>query len=344
MSALKDQKPTPRRLREARRRGDVVFSADVASTAVFAVVVAASWLLGTTSFGLLRELWLHATSAELLARPDDRLPELLRHTGRVLLWIALPITGLAALAGIAGAFFQVGGVVAFQKLKPDVSRLSPARGLQRIFSTRNLVNLAKMLVKTALLVVLVAITLRGLLGTALKLGWLSPDAIMAVGAHALMGLFAAATVIYAALAAVDYVHQRHEHLKSLRMSIEEMRREHKDAEGDPLTRARRRGAHLEAIYAGLGDRVAASSAVIHSARVAVALQYLGERDLPRVIARGENEAAMRLRELATDARVPLAEDAALAERLYAEVPLDHPIPRALYAPVATLLRWAQGGA
>jgi type III secretion protein U len=342
VSALKDQKPTPRRLREARKRGDVVFSADVASTAVFAVVVASVWLLGATSFGLLRELWLHATSAELLTRPDDRLPELVQHTVRVLLWIVLPVTGLAALAGIAGSFFQVGGVVAFSRLKPDVGRLSPARGLQRIFSTRNLVNLAKVLAKTLLLGVLVALTLRGLLGTALKLGWLGPDAIMAVGARALMGLFGAAVVIYAALAAVDYVHQQHEYIKSLRMSIDEVRRDYKDAEGDPLTRARRRGAHLEAIYAGLGDRVAASSAVIHSARVAVALQYLGERDLPRVIARGENEVALRLRELAADARVPLAADAGLAERLYAEVPLDHPIPRALYAPVATLLRWAQG--
>jgi type III secretion protein U len=342
VSANRDQKPTARRLREARRRGDVVFSADVASTAVFAAVVTALWLLGATSFGLLRELWLHATSAELLTRPDDRLPELLRHTGRVLLWIALPVTGLAAVAGIAGSFFQVGGVAAFERLKPDVARLSPARGLQRMFSTRNLVNLVKMLVKTLLLGVLVAATLRGLMDTALKLGWLAPEAIMAVGARALLGLFGAATAIYAALAAVDYVHQRHEYIKGLRMSIDEVRRDHKDAEGDPLTRARRRGAHLEAIYAGLGDRVAAASAVIHSGRVAVALQYLGERDLPRVIARGENEVAMRLRELAADARVPLAADAGLAERLYEEVPLDQPIPRALYGAVAKLLRWAQG--
>ena len=344
MSTLKDQKPTPRRLRDARRRGDVVFSADVSSTAIFVVVLAALWLLGTTCLGLLRELWLHATSAELLTRPDDRLPELLRHTGRVLLWVALPITGLAALAGIAGSFLQVGGVMAWGRLKPDVSRLAPSRGLQRIFSTRNLLNLLKMSVKTLLLLALVATTIRGLLDGALKLGYLRPDAILAAGAHALLGLFGVAAAIYAALAGVDYVHQHREHIKSLRMSIDEVRRDYKDAEGDPLTRARRRGAHYEAIYAGLGDRVAASSAVIHSARVAVALQYLGERDLPRVIARGENEVALRLREFAADARVPLAADAALAERLYAEVPLDQPIPRALYAPVAKLLRWAQGDA
>jgi type III secretion protein U len=342
VSANKDQKPTPRRLREARRRGDVAFSSEIASAAVFTVVVGGLWLLGATSFGLLRQLWLHATSAELLTRPDDRFPELLRHTGHVLLWIALPVTGLAALAGIASSFFQVGGILAFERLKPDVARLAPSRGLQRMFSTRNLVNLVKMLVKTLLLVVLVGATVRGLLDAALKLGYLRPDAIMAVGAHAMLGLFGAAAVIYAVLAGVDYVHQHHEYIKSLRMSIDEVRRDYKEAEGDPLTRARRRGAHFEAIYAGLGDRVAASSAVLHSGRVAVALQYLGERDLPRVIARGENEVAMRLRELAADARVPLAEDAALAERLYAEVPLDHPIPRTLYAPVARLLRWAHG--
>ena len=342
--STKDQAPTPRRLREARRRGEVAFSPDVASACVFVVVTVSLWALGGTVLGLLRELWLHASSPALLAQPQERVPELLAHAVHALSWIVLPVLGVAALAGIAGSFVQVGGMLVFSRLKPDVNRLNPAEGMKRLFSTRNLVNLLKMLVKTLLLGVLVAATLRGLMDTALKLGWLPPEAIMAVGARALLGLFGAATAIYAALAGVDYVHQRHEYIKGLRMSIDEVRRDHKDAEGDPLTRARRRGAHLEAIYAGLADRVAAASAVIHSGRVAVALQYLGERDLPRVIARGENEVAMRLRELAADARVPLAADAGLAERLYEEVPLDQPIPRALYGAVATLLRWAQGDA
>jgi type III secretion protein U len=339
---IKDQKPTPRRLRDARKRGDVVHSAEVASTTVFVVVVVALWLLGSTTFGLLRELWLHATSNELLTRPDDRFVELMHHTVRVLLWTALPVMGLAGLAGIAGSFFQVGGLLAWERIKPDVTRLDPMRGLARVFSTRNLFNLVKTLAKTVLLATLVALTIRGLLDAALALGHLRPDGIMAAGAHALLGLFGWAAGIYAALAAIDYVHVRHETMKSLRMSIDEVRREHKDAEGDPMTRARRRGAQLEAVYASVADRVAASSAVIHSGHVAVALQYLGERDLPRVIARGEGEIAHRIRELAADARVPLAEDAALAARLHAEVPLDQAIPRSLYMPVARLLRWAGG--
>jgi type III secretion protein U len=82
--------------------------------------------------------------------------------------------------------------------------------------------------------------------------------------------------------------------------------------------------------------------VIHSQRVAVALQYLGEKDLPRVIARGEGAVAWQIVRLATEALIPTEEDANLAERLYQEVPAGQAIPRSLYGPVARLLRWAQG--
>jgi type III secretion protein U len=342
MSSHKDQPPTPRKLREARKRGEVVFSADVASASVFVVGVAALWLLGTTTFGLLRELWLHATSAEMLTRPADRFPELLLHTGRVLLWSALPVMGLAALAGIAGSFFQVGGVAAWNRLVPDVSRLNPTEGLQRMFSTRNLVNLLKMLLKTVLLAALVGLMIRGLLDTALRLGHLLPAGIMATGAKALLQIFGWAAAIYLLVAGIDYAHMHYEFMKTQRMSIDDVRRDHKEVEGDPITRARRRGTYYETVYAGLADRVAMASAVIYSQRTAVALQYLGERDLPRVIARGENDMAIQIRRFAAEALVPMEFDAELAERVHAEVPLEHPIPRSLYPPVAKLLRWAQG--
>jgi type III secretion protein U len=340
--AEKSRKPTPKRLRDARKRGDVVFSADVASTTTFVAVIVAIWLLGSTIFGALRELWLHATGAPLLTDPNHHFAELLRHTETVLLWATLPVIGLAAVGGIAGSFFQVGGVAAWQRLKPDLNRLNPAEGLKRIFSMRSLINLMKMVLKTMLLAALMVVVVRGFVDTALKLGYAHPSNALGVGAKVLLTTFAWAAVIYAVMAAIDYVHQRHEFMKQQRMSVEDLRQEHKESEGDPLNSSRRRSEHFEAVYASLADRVAMASAVIHSARVAVALQYLGEKDLPRVIARGENEVAAQMRRLAGDALVPLEFDAALAERIYEEVPQDMAIPRSLYAPVAKLLRWAQG--
>jgi type III secretion protein U len=338
----KDQKPTPKRLRDARRRGEVVFSADVASTTVFAVVVIGLWLMGHTVVGLLRELWLQATSGAVLGRPDQRIAELGRHSTQVLLWVCVGITGLAAVAGIAGSFFQVGGVAAWERLKPDVNRLNPALGFKRIFSTRNLVNLLKMVAKTALLAALMVVVIRAYISPAMRLGYLEPEGALAVGAHALLMTFAWAAVIYVAMALVDYAHQHYEFMKEQRMSIEEVRREFKENEGDPVNLSRRRSAHFEAVYASLGDRVRGASAVIHSQRVAVALQYLGDKDLPRVVARGEGEVAAQIRRFAADALIPVEADAGLAERLYEEVPVEQHIPRALYAPVAKLLRWAQG--
>jgi type III secretion protein U len=340
--AEKDQEPTPKRLRDARKRGEVAFSADVAATTVFAVIVVSIWMGGHMIFSLLRELWLHATSTTLLARPNDRFGELLLHTGEVLLWGTLPVMGIAAVAGIVGSLFQVGGVVAWERLKPDVNRLNPAEGLKRMFSTRNLVNLLKMSLKTALLAALMFVVVRGFLDDSLKLGYARPGGIMGAAAHMVLIAFAWAVVIYALMAMVDYAHEHYEFIKQQRMSIEDIRQEYKEMEGDPINLARRRSAHFEAVYASLGDRVHTASAVIHSARVAVALQYLGETDLPRVIVRGEGEVAAQIRRFATEGLIPIEFEPGLAERLYEEVPQDQPIPRALYAPVAKLLRWAQG--
>lgn len=340
--AEKDQDPTPKRLRDARKRGEVVFSTDVASTVMFVVVVVALWLGGQLIYNLLRELWLHATSTTLLTAPEDRFAELLLHTGETLVWGTLPVMALAAVAGIVGSLFQVGGVAAWERLKPDMNRMNPAEGLARIFSTRNLINLLKMSTKTALLAALLFVVVRGFLDTALKLGYARPEGIMTASAHMVLVAFGWAVLIYAVMAAVDYVHEHHEFMKQQRMSIEEIRQEYKEMEGDPINRSRRRTAYFEAVYASLNDRVRAASAVIHSPRVAVALQYLGETDLPRVIARGEGDVAAQIRRFAGEGLIPTEFEPALAERIYDEVPEDQPIPRALYAPVAKLLRWAQG--
>jgi len=340
--AEKDQDPTPKRLRDARKRGEVVFSTDVASTVVFVVVVVSLWLGGQLIYNLLRELWLHATSTTLLTAPEERFAELLLHTGETLVWGTLPVMALAATAGIVGSLFQVGGVAAWERLRPDMNRMNPAEGLARIFSTRNVINLLKMSTKTALLAALLFVVVRGFLDTALKLGYARPEGIMTASAHMVLVAFGWAVLIYAVMAAVDYVHEHHEFMKQQRMSIEEVRQEYKEMEGDPINRSRRRTAHFEAVYASLNDRVRAASAVIHSPRVAVALQYLGETDLPRVIARGEGEVAAQIRRFAGEGLIPTEFEPALAERIYDEVPEDQPIPRALYAPVAKLLRWAQG--
>ena len=340
----KTEQPTPKRLRDARKRGEVVFSHDVASGATFMLVLAALWMLGGWGYGLLSGLWLQATSATLLAQPQQHAQEALWGAVQATLWGTVPLTALAALGGAVASFSQVGGLLAWEKLKPDAKRLNPGEGLKRLVSTRNLVNLLKMLLKTALLAALMFTVIKSYLDTALKLGYAHPAAILAAGTRIVFAAFAWAALIYVLGAALDYAHQHYEFMKQQRMSKDEVRREHKESEGDPINRGRRRAAHFEAVHASLVDRVRASSAVIHAAGVAVALQYLGEKDLPRLIARGQGDAAAQIRRFASEALIPTEFDPQLAQRLYEDVGLDMAIPRGLYERVARLLRWAQGEA
>ena len=99
---------------------------------------------------------------------------------------------------------------------------------------------------------------------------------------------------------------------------------------------------MEMLFASLQDRVRWSTAVVHSKRVAVALQYLGPEDLPRVLARGEGDMAQQIKRHAIDLLIPTAFEAAIAEQLYEQVAQDAAIPKHLFAPVSKLLRWADG--
>ncbi|NRF69408.1 EscU/YscU/HrcU family type III secretion system export apparatus switch protein [Aquincola sp. S2] len=336
----KKHAPTRRALRLARRRGEVPYSADVTSTLVFAATSGAAAALAGWWFDSLHGLWHRATGAPVLRQPLEHLVALLLDAGRVSFGGMLLICAVALVAATAGGILQVGGMMAWQRLQPDFSRLNPASGLERIVSMRNLVNLLKLLVKAALLAALMSVVVRIHLQTAAGLGQLAPAMQAAAVGQALLSTFAWAGLICAAMAGVDHWHQRFEFMKQHRMSHEDLRRDHREAEGDPLNRSRRRSAHFESVYLSLADRMRAASLVVQSRRVAIALQYVGEQDLPRVIARGEGAVADRLQQLAADAQVPVQFDPALAERLFDEAALDRPIPAGCFEAVADLLRRA----
>jgi type III secretion protein U len=336
----KKHEPTRRALRLARRRGEVAYSADITSTLVFAATTTAAAALAAWWMNCLHGLWQRATAAAVLREPLDHAVGLLLDAGRVGCGGVLLICAVALIAATTGGVLQVGGLIAWQRLRPDFSHLNPASGLDRIFSMRNIVNLAKLLLKTALLSALMAVVVRTHLQTATGLGQLTPAAQAATVGQALLSTFAWAGLTFAAVAGIDHWHQRFEFMKRQRMSHDDLRRDHREAEGDPLNRSRRRSAHFESVYLSLADRVRAAAVVVHSRRVAIALQYVGETDLPRVIARGEGALAEKLQQLASEAQVPVQFDATLAERLFDEAALDRPIPGHCFEAVADLLRRA----
>ncbi|HDR9028797.1 TPA: EscU/YscU/HrcU family type III secretion system export apparatus switch protein, partial [Burkholderia vietnamiensis] len=278
--AEKNQQPTAKRLREAREKGDVPKSAETVSSAFFVgVCVALAVGLGTL-FARLQALFRLVFDAAGAADPAARLAVLVDGAARDWALLSAQIVAAGLLAGLLAGFVQVGGVMAWSRLVPQLSRLNPAEGLKNMWSMRNLVNLAKMLLKTVLLVATLGWLIVESLDPSVQAGFTRPVSILALIVKLLMLLFGWAALIYVVMALIDIVHQRHEFNQKMKMSIDEVRREHKEDEGDPHIAAKRRQLAREAQFAALPDRIGYASVVVYSPRVAVALYYGGIGSLP----------------------------------------------------------------
>ncbi|HEP6430301.1 EscU/YscU/HrcU family type III secretion system export apparatus switch protein [Burkholderia cenocepacia] len=340
--AEKDQKPTAKRLREAREKGDVPKSAETVSSAFFVGVCVALAVGIGSLFARLQALFRLVFDAVGAADPAARLAVLIDGAARDWAMLSAQIVAAGLLAGLLAGFVQVGGVMAWSRLVPQLSRLNPAEGMKNLWSLRNLVNLAKMLLKTALLVATLGWLIVESLDPSVQSGFTRPVSILALIVKLLMLLFGWAALIYIVMALIDIVHQRHEFNQKMKMSIDEVRREHKEDEGDPHIQAKRRHLAREVQFASLPDRIGYASVVVYSPRVAVALYYGGMGSLPWVLARGEGDAAERIVRLARDALRPTLANVGLAQALYETTPENGTIQPQHFREVAQLLKWATG--
>ncbi|WP_394142698.1 EscU/YscU/HrcU family type III secretion system export apparatus switch protein [Burkholderia multivorans] len=338
----KNQPPTAKRLREAREKGDVPKSAETISSAFFVGVCVALAVGVGTLFARLQALFRLVFDAVGAADPSARIAALIDAAARDWATLSAQIVAAGLLLGVLAGFVQVGGVMAWSRLVPQLSRLNPAEGLKNLWSLRNLVNFAKMLLKTALLVATLGWLIVESLDPSVQSGFTRPMSILALIVKLLMLLFGWAALIYVVMALIDIVHQRHEFNRKMKMSIDEVRREHKEDEGDPHIEAKRRQLAREVQFASLPDRIGFASVVVYSPRVAVALHYGGIGTLPWVLARGEGDAAERIVRLARDALRPTLANVGLAQALYDTTPENGTIQPQHFREVAQLLKWATG--
>jgi len=322
--------PTPHKLREARRKGDVARSAELTSTGTFALVAGLAWALAPLAFQLLAGLWRQATDFRQIETDDMALLGILAR-GQWLTGLTVAIFGLLLLlAALLGAYAQVGALVAWTRLKPQAGHLNPGKGLERVLSLRSVAELAKTVLKAVLVGTLMVVFVKLELPTLARIGYAPPDGILMVAATALARLVAWAVVIYAAMAAVDVAHQRFEYLKRNRMTHEELRREFREHEGNPEQRARRRHVQQADVVFTLQDRVAYSAVLLCSQRVVVGLSYPSPDQAPQCLVRTSGSMKQRACELARAAGRPLLDEPALAEWLYERLREGTPTPQDLH--------------
>jgi len=338
--AEKTHKPTAKRLREARKRGEVVRSRELASFGAYLAVWLFLWFGAQFLFHHIAAILTRATDA---AGAKEAWLQQVHSIVSDMLWTLVPLLGLSVGCSVLFGAIQTRGVFSVHPVTPQFSRIDPAKGLRNLFSTRNLFELGKLIVKVSLLLTTFFFVISSALDPLARLVYAPAADLLRLCATVTWKLMGYAAIIYAIGAALDYAHQSYEFMKQQKMSLEELRRDYQDTEGNPRIKARRRAIARDALEAGAPHPLASANVVVaDGARVVVALYYVsGETPLPMVISKGAGAQALQLRLQAEHDGVPVFEEGALANRLFREVALEDYIPETLIDAVSAAFNWAQ---
>lgn len=327
----KTEQPTPRRLRRARQEGDSPVSSALVQAGAFVVVLALVPSVLAAATPVVRKL------IERALTQSEPASFAARDLVAVVLGLSLPIVAAGALAAATLGAVQTGGVFSFGKLAPDLARANPIQGVRNLFRMDRLVALLRAL-GTTLLVAWLAV--RSMLSEAASLG--NAVGELERGAHASLALAHnlawAAAFVGLVLSAVDLVTVRHLWLRRLRMTKDEVKREHRQAEGDPELKAARQRAHREALAGSMLNAIRdATVVIVNPTHLATALRYDESEDAaPKVVSQGAGELALKIIQAAHAYGVPVVRDVPVARAL-AELELGDEIPEALYEAVAEVL-------
>ena len=340
--ADKTEKPTPKKIRDARKEGNVAKSKELTGTVLLLGWIALGGMLATFIYGRITALF--DQSLQAVGKPfHEVLPQVAQLAFETLLWICLPLMAMALALGVMIEFLQVGPIASFKKVTPKVDKMNPVEGIKRMLSMDNLVELVKSVLKCIALIGIGYIVLRGMMEWLLKLPYAPPQAMAAAFWHGVKWIAVWTIAVFFFVSALDVWYQKFSYTKKLRMSRRDIRQEVKENEGDPYVKQRRRQLHQEWAQQNMLNAVRKSNVVVtNPTHIAVALQYEpGETDLPVVVAKGEGAFAELIKKTAEEEGIPILQNVPLARGLNEHVQIDDYIGNEFFDAVAEVLHWAE---
>jgi len=334
----KTEEPTQKRLDDARKKGDVARSQDVPiwfTMMGIAVLVSAAVPLMKMLAHPLVSLLDHPHSFDVGREGVMTLT-------RSLIWAVAPVA--AIVFGVMMAFAVAGHLIqnppnwTAEKMKPKLSKLSPIDGLKRMFGPQGWMNLFKSILKLSAVSLALAYAVWPHLSLIERAGGVEL-ALLAGVLQSLAGRLLIATLVVVGLvAAIDYLFQKQQYDQKMKMSRQEIKDEHKQSEGDPQVKAKIRQLRIERSRKRMMAAVPDASVIItNPTHYSVALKYDDSTPAPICIAKGVDDLALRIREIAEEHDIPLVENPPLARALYARIEVDEVIPKEHYEAVAKII-------
>jgi len=338
----KTEEPTAKKLREARKKGQVANSKDM--TTAFLFITAFSILLSTggTMTETLKD-FMHQYFTWAVTNPDmptGAYSTMATDTIFMLLKLVAPILGGIFVVAFLISYIQVGALFTFEPMKPDLKKLNPMSGVKKWFSPKTFIELAKTIIKLTIVTFLAYQIVRDLL----------KPMVLSVGANvANMNIFLSDMIskftyrvagVFIVIAAADFGYQRYSWKKGLKMAKDEVKREYKEDEGDPMFKHKRKELAHEFVFNSMMKNARkASVVVVNPTHIAVALLYDRQKGgAPVLLAKGQNLIAEQIRQIAKEENIPIMRNVTLAQALN-RVELGDEIPEELYYAVAEVLNY-----
>jgi flagellar biosynthetic protein FlhB len=340
----KTEPATPRKKEEARKKGQVAKSRELSSVAVLSAGVLYLYFGGRyTTEALGKCIQSVFKSVPQYTASIQDLISLSMASVERFIWIALPIMAVTMMVALAVNVLQTGFLFSVETLSPKASKIDPLKGAQRIFSRQSLVELAKSIFKLIIVASVAFTTLKNELNHMIPLLYQDKVQIISVLGQSAFKVTIRCCVILTLLAILDFLYQRWDHEQKLKMTKQEVKDEYKHTEGDPMVKSRIRSIQREMARRRMMEEVPKADVVItNPTHLAVALRYdQMKMPAPRIVAKGANQIAERIKALAREHQVPVVEDKPLAQNLY-KLEIGEEIPTQFYQAVAEILAYVYG--
>jgi flagellar biosynthetic protein FlhB len=339
------EEASPYRLEEFRRKGQVAQSREVSAllallaTAVTAYAVSPK--MGASMAEFMREVFRTDIASHTDLGSTHALRPLFEKAVKLMVAISLPVCLAGFLSGVAGSLLQVGSIFSFDPLTPSFDKINPLQGLKRMFSLRTVLEAIRLCLKMFLVFLIAYGLIKSEILRAPLHSANDPISLFTAFAQSAKSLFLPLFGILAVFAGADFALQRMEYSKNLRMTKQEAKQEHKEREGDPHIKARIRGIQRDMARKRMMQAVKKADVIItNPTHIAIAIVYdKANMAAPKVVGKGADFVAQKIKQVASEAGVPLVENVPLARTLYKTVKVGQYIPRALYQAVAEVLAY-----
>jgi flagellar biosynthetic protein FlhB len=341
-SGEKTEDATTQRREEFRRTGQVAQSKEIATVLILMGVAVLCYFLSREFLIEISKIFSSAFTDQIVnaARQGEMLAAL-RYGFLHSAMIIGPIFGVALLLAVGSTVSQIGFITAWENLEPDLNRINPISGFQKIFNLRGLIEGAKSIIKIIIVSTVVFMIIKKEMAFTPQLVQLSTTQIFAYIGHVLFRLVGGVCALMAVLAVLDFAYQKWDLERRMRMTKQEVKEEFKQREGDPMIKSRIRRIQRELSQKRMMDKIPKADVIVtNPTHIAVALQYdRVTMAAPVMIAKGADLIAERIKKIAREHNIPVVENVPLARALFKTLKINQPIPKNLYNAVAEILAY-----